>query len=297
MSEIVDRDPSPAVTDREPSARPSPLLPDVATGVVRSSGGTRMVPFPLAADPSERKPLRVVHVSGTESVRELCPYLMAADGTHRSSVPAREHRCAALAPAPPIASEKQRRLCLTAAHRECATFGAAVAGRTLVAGDGSTGDQSLRRPYARTTPILLERPRIAIPSLAGSRSGTQLLLGGLIAIVLAAVLIGRAPAPTGLVADASATARVGRVLPTAVLPSRAPARTLVPSGSQPADPAPVQATGGPAASGPIRTYKVRGGDTLSAIAARFGTTTKELRKLNPIKDPSRIRIGTVLTLP
>ena len=46
-----------------------------------------------------------------------------------------------------------------------------------------------------------------------------------------------------------------------------------------------------------RTYKVQPGDTLSAIAARFGTTVKELAALNGITNPSLIRVGQVLKLP
>jgi LysM repeat protein len=45
------------------------------------------------------------------------------------------------------------------------------------------------------------------------------------------------------------------------------------------------------------TYKVRSGDNLSAIAARFGTTVAELSALNNIENPSLIRVGQVLKLP
>jgi LysM repeat protein len=46
-----------------------------------------------------------------------------------------------------------------------------------------------------------------------------------------------------------------------------------------------------------RTYKVRSGDTLSAIAARFGTTVAKLAALNNITNPSLIHGGQVLKLP
>jgi LysM repeat protein len=42
---------------------------------------------------------------------------------------------------------------------------------------------------------------------------------------------------------------------------------------------------------------VKPGDTLSAIAARFDTTIKELATLNGITNPSLIRVGQVLKLP
>lgn len=45
------------------------------------------------------------------------------------------------------------------------------------------------------------------------------------------------------------------------------------------------------------TYVVQSGDTLSRIAARFGTTVQELAQLNDISNPNLIYIGEVLKLP
>ena len=41
-------------------------------------------------------------------------------------------------------------------------------------------------------------------------------------------------------------------------------------------------------------YSVRSGDTLGAIAARFGTTVDELLVLNPGVDPHALRVGQSL---
>ncbi len=38
-------------------------------------------------------------------------------------------------------------------------------------------------------------------------------------------------------------------------------------------------------------YEVRRGDTLQSIAARFGTSAKELTRLNPGIDPVALRVG------
>lgn len=51
----------------------------------------------------------------------------------------------------------------------------------------------------------------------------------------------------------------------------------------------------PAPSG--TTYTVKAGDTLTAIAKKYGTTVNELVKLNGLKDPDRLAVGQILKLP
>jgi LysM repeat protein len=46
-----------------------------------------------------------------------------------------------------------------------------------------------------------------------------------------------------------------------------------------------------------RTYVVRKGDTLSAIAARHGVSVREIESLNSIQNASRIRVGQELQMP
>jgi LysM repeat protein len=53
----------------------------------------------------------------------------------------------------------------------------------------------------------------------------------------------------------------------------------------------------PAATPKPETYKVKRGDTLSEIAAEYGTTARKLMKLNDITDPTKLRVGQVLELP
>jgi LysM repeat protein len=72
-------------------------------------------------------------------------------------------------------------------------------------------------------------------------------------------------------------------------PSPTPSVAASPSGS------PTSASPTPGAS--FRTYRVQAGDTLSAIAARFGTTVKAIADLNGISNPSQIRIGQILRIP
>lgn len=44
-------------------------------------------------------------------------------------------------------------------------------------------------------------------------------------------------------------------------------------------------------------YTIRSGDTLSGIAARFGTTVKKLQELNQISDPDKIYAGSRIRIP
>mgnify|MGYP003680069202 CR=1 FL=1 len=46
-----------------------------------------------------------------------------------------------------------------------------------------------------------------------------------------------------------------------------------------------------------KSYKIKSGDTLSAIAAKNGTTVAALKKLNNIKDVNKIRAGASLNMP
>jgi LysM repeat protein len=52
----------------------------------------------------------------------------------------------------------------------------------------------------------------------------------------------------------------------------------------------------PAAASSATTYTVRAGDTLSSIAARFGTTYQQLAKINGIANPNLIHVGQVIRL-
>ncbi|HUR19079.1 MAG TPA: M23 family metallopeptidase [Acidimicrobiales bacterium] len=81
--------------------------------------------------------------------------------------------------------------------------------------------------------------------------------------------------------------RVGQVL---TLPSVGEPEPVV-AVSLPSLPSPVLVVGG----GP--RHKVAGGENLARIAARYGTTSKELAALNGIKNPNLIREGAELQVP
>ena len=79
------------------------------------------------------------------------------------------------------------------------------------------------------------------------------------------------------------------VVDSAAVPAPAPAPAPVPVAPAPAAPAP--------AAAPDGTYTVQGGDTLSAIARRFGVSLPELIGLNNIENANIISVGQVLRIP
>jgi len=230
----------------------------------------------------------------------LCPYLAAVDGAWRSATVAREHRCGAVAPPAILAAEKQRRLCLSADYPTCATYEAARAARPMAHGRAP----ALPRPLARTTPVVLDRGRLAIsmPAVRWDRSVGQALLVVLLVIAFVAIIVARlagsgagggaidaSPSPSALDSADPSDAPTSR--PTAAVgPSPTPGPTTGSGGSvSPATPVPT--------TGSTRTYKVKAGDTLVGIAARFGTTPKAIADLNGITDPSSLKVGQTLKIP
>jgi LysM repeat protein len=238
----------------------------------------------------------------------LCPYLATPEGTWRSAVPVREHQCTAVSPPVQLAPEKQRRLCLTENHAGCATYGAAMAARATP----TERPSGHLRPVARTTPVVLDQGRfdLRIPVIRADRIGGQAILVGLLGVAFVAVLLAR-PAGDGATPPPGPGSSITTPTDAAVAPpTQPPAETdgpaesggtatpavPSPSAGSPASPgASPTASAAPSTSG--ATYKVKSGDTLSAIAARFGTTTRVLVQLNGIADPSRIRIGQIIKLP
>jgi LysM repeat protein len=235
----------------------------------------------------------------------LCPYLASVDGTWRSSSAVREHRCVAATPPMPLALEKQRRLCLVADYARCATYLAAESARPAVA----RGTDSGRRAIARTTPVILDHGRLdfRLPAFRPDRISGQGLLVALLGIAFVAILIARQAGGQAIDGAAGIHASAGPGPTTAAVASAEPAPSSPASGAPVTTARPsatpgasVQPTRAPASAAPGSsglTYKVRSGDTLTAIAARYGTTVKVLVTLNKIADPSKLKVGQILLLP
>jgi hypothetical protein len=251
------------------------------------------------------------HSSAAPATDAICPYLVAADGGWRASTPAREHRCTAVFPPAVLAPDKQRRLCLETVHTSCSTY-------RVASGAGDAPDDALprapvrraTRTIARTAPVVLDHGRmsISIPGLRAERGAGQLALVALMGLAFIAILFARVPGgaadepgPGRLTGGAVATPTASPVAPgpASVTPAtplpESPVRTLVPTEVGPS--AAPQATPEPSEADGPATYKVKRGDTLSGIAATYGTTWQVLAALNDIDDPGRLKVGQVLELP
>jgi LysM repeat protein len=268
-------------------------------------------------DTSAPRPATLTPATASAAV---CPYLLSADGSWRASTPSREHRCTAVEPAAALATDKQRRLCLTDAHTGCVTYKAAVAsGAATPAGEvrrTRPGERPSARTIVRTAPLVLDHGRRVMPTgilRGGDRSVGQGALILLMVVAFAAIIVARLSAgdsapPGGQVGGVTGTPRptatasatsTATAKPTAK-PTATPRATAKPTSTPTAKPsATAKPSSTPAATtSPTTpaTYKVKRGDTLSGIATTYKTTVAALVKLNGIKDPATLRVGQVLKL-
>jgi len=235
----------------------------------------------------------------------------------------RDQNCGALAPPAPLALDKQRRLCLTTDHASCATYRAAGDLERLVGPEAAAAAQRIesgvtRWSLVRTVPLVLDQGRAAqVAVFARRRTGGQLVLGGLMAMALAAVVLARLPAgagdpslaggPLGASLASSSPQPVSTPAPTST-PRATVSPTIAVAADPPASDVPLPSTAPePAVSAPpeptaappaaTATYLVQQGDTLYEIAIRLGTTVKTLQDLNGLGSSTTIRTGEVLKVP
>ena len=247
---------------------------------------------------------------GVASV-EVCPFLRSNDGAWSTTHSTRDLRCWAVNPAALPTIAKQRQTCLVAAHAACATFLAASAPDSRWPPVAGEHDSAGLWPDTRPVPVSLDpvhgRPVVGV---AGPRSGGQALLVALMVLAFLVVVIARTTSPSGAgtAPGSSGEASMPAVAPSSggpASPAASPraSATALPS-SIVASPSPTasasaSATPAPSASpsASAQTYRVRSGDTLSSIAARYGTTVKALAAANGITDVRTIHVGQVLVIP
>jgi LysM repeat protein len=241
-------------------------------------------------------------------MERVCPFLALGED-HRTAVAGydADHVCRALEPAASLDRSRQLQLCLTEEHRTCERFGAIEKERRV-----SAATQWPPAPDAviGSTRLVIEPDPSWREIGAGAvarRGGRRLAVGGAAAVI-------------GVVAVASgATGGIGRWLGSDG-PSAEPSQASVPASprspvapsfqgeppslaptsapTQAATPAPTAApTAVPPTAAPTpQTYVVQAGDTLGAIATRFGTTVAAIQAANGLPN-TVINIGQVLVIP
>lgn len=216
------------------------------------------------------------------------------------SVPDREHRCSAFAPATSLAPSKQARLCLTAAHAGCATFVASTSARQARVGGGGLQDHAGRWGITRTTPVIEEVGglRATLGALIADRRTWPAIPAVLLATLALALGLsgtwGDGPV-TSIASPTHRAAASGSVIPT-TRATEAPSAVLSAAPSPAATTSPTvapSATPSPA----FITYRVKSGDTLSGIASQFHTTSAAIAQLNGITVTTVLHIGQVLKIP
>ncbi|HJP70155.1 MAG TPA: LysM domain-containing protein [Candidatus Limnocylindria bacterium] len=236
----------------------------------------------------------------------VCPLLGLA-GDRRSAVDGVDaaHRCHAETPPTPLDRATQAQLCLTSAHERCERY-VAFAARS---GAAQPGRSSAGAGFVSTRLLLAPQP--AWRGIAGRASGARPLPllaagAGIVAVGIGAAAASGALNTTGLTAVAASPTSTATASPTPRPTATArptPSATPTPTPSPTPSPTPVPATPVPTAAPtpipppPPQTYTVQQGDTLAAIAQRFGTTTQALQQANGIEDPNQIVIGQVLVIP
>ena len=244
---------------------------------------------------------------GDQAVLRRCPFLTSESGAWVASSSSAAHRCGAVAPPASLSLDKQRRLCLVAAHDQCATFVAAGAARA----DRIPARARDATPWGwvRTTPVVDARLGIgaSLGSILGDRRRWQVVPALLLVVALAGLglsNIGSAvPSPSAQASDrGAASANVVAASPTAA------SSGAVPSATSSAAPTPASTSTAIPASTPVSsptpspvpsartTYTVASGDSLYSIALAFGVSWAAIKDLNGLTSTT-LHIGQQLLIP
>jgi LysM repeat protein len=257
----------------------------------------------------------------------VCPYLGLADdpATHYA-FPSSAQRCHSERRPITIDAAKQTRDCLTAAHVTCPRY-RPVTGRDHpgVLREAVAANAATAADAANAAVLTLERADpsatafAAAPAAVGGaqrrRNSRRRRLAKILVVAVLAVVAGfggfqigswvaaqtggakAQPSPSGLSQSSIAVAPASSAAATTpTSPSAAPTPSVSASAS-PAASGAVEGVTQPAPTPRSRIYVVKRGDSLIAIAGRFGLPVAALRKLNNIKDPNLIFVGQRIAIP
>ena len=122
-----------------------------------------------------------------------------------------------------------------------------------------------------------------------------ILVNALVSLTIAVTVVWiaeqRRPKPEELVVPATPAPAVILI----ATPTSGDAQTAPESGSSP--PATPTEVAAPPAPGETEIYTVKAGDSLSAIAARYGVSLNRLLEINDLADPNLVYVGQRLTIP
>jgi LysM repeat protein len=236
-------------------------------------------------------------------VDRICPFLaLAAD--HRTAVDGydADHACHALTPAQPLDRARQAEQCLSEAHRQCDRYLAFLAAHAADSANVPTPSADAMMPRTRLVVDPDPRRMSVMAEAPLGMSARRWVVAGGVALVGVAAAATAVAGGFGSAADRQPTSSdQATASPSAtVLPSQSTATepTAEPSTSEPAEPTarPTRSAAEPTPSPAQTTYVVQEGDTLNAIAVRFGTTVEAIRQANGLPDDV-INIGQVLVIP
>ncbi len=248
--------------------------------------------------------VRPVEAPPSERQRRLC--LTPDHGTCPAFLAARERRAAALAEAgislAALESSRTRPFVRTTAvvllggrsagirvnrASPAPSSGARRTASGSVSGLATRGGRPTRWASLRGPAVALVALVAALAVLAARLPG-GLLPGGLLRSPLA---VSAPPTLAERTAQPTTQATVGSGA-ASVRPSVTPEPTTSPTA-----PGATPSAAPAASSHATQTYRVKPGDTLTAIAARFGVSVADLQRLNGIKDPRLLQVGQVLRIP
>jgi LysM repeat protein len=230
------------------------------------------------------------------AVDRVCPFLaLSVDGRTAVDGFDPEHQCQAVTPPLLLDRETQQQLCLHEGHLECDRYRERMA---QIAADRSFPRAAPDATFASTRLIVEpEAPWRSLGPRRGLRGRGRALVGAAAVVAVAAGAAGAsATNGFGLLAIAEATPSPTPV-PTRLSVATPPLATPVPTPLPTATPIPATPKPTPVPRAAPRTYVVQSGDSLSAIASRFGTTVQALINANGLKDPNALSIGQVLIIP
>ena len=237
-------------------------------------------------------------------VEAVCPLLaLAADGRSVVEGVDAAHRCHARTPPESIERSHQARFCLTSAHPTCEWY--------ISRAEGTATHELARAGIAAglvsTRLSLAPDPTwrgIAGRAPVGRRGVVAAVAAGGLAVAAGAAAVAwtgiasPGATPAGFAATSPSASPILTASPTpdaTPIPTASPTPSLAPTAAPTVAPT-IAPTAAPTAV-PQQTYVVAQGDTLAAIAERFGTTVAALQAANGIENPDEILVGQVLVIP